>query len=163
MSRTKIKLFSVTSVNFGFILSVTNLIIQITGIFKTVMNPGIAKIVPAELVSAPYHATKTSCLVVQTLIATSRSVKQIQKIEDLENSNNGSFKSKPSSNLELLVNQFNNAIPENSNDPEKFLQPNIMTLRKCITLKYLTKINHYPYSIQLNVILMEILMTFNIS
>ena len=38
-----------------------------------------------------------------------------------------------------------------------------MTLRKCITLKYLTKINHYPYSIQLNVILMEILMTFNIS
>ena len=27
---------------------------------------------------------------------------------------------KPSSNLELLVNQFNNATTENSNDPEKF-------------------------------------------
>ena len=26
---------------------------------------------------------------------------------------------KPSSNLELLVNQFNNATPENSDDPEK--------------------------------------------
>ena len=26
---------------------------------------------------------------------------------------------KPSSNLELLVNQFSNATPENSNDPEK--------------------------------------------
>ena len=26
---------------------------------------------------------------------------------------------KPSSNLELLVNQFNNATPENGNDPEK--------------------------------------------
>ena len=26
---------------------------------------------------------------------------------------------KPFSNLELLVNQFNNATPENSNDPEK--------------------------------------------
>ena len=30
---------------------------------------------------------------------------------------------KPSSNLELLVNQFNNATPENSNDPEKISSP----------------------------------------
>ena len=37
---------------------------------------------------------------------------------DLENTNNGSLSLKPSSNLELLVNQFNNATPENSNDPE---------------------------------------------
>ena len=42
VSLTKVKLFSVTSVNFGVILNVTILIIQITGIFKTVMNPGIA-------------------------------------------------------------------------------------------------------------------------
>ena len=54
---------------------------------------------------------------------------------------------KPSSNLELLVNQFNNATPENGNDPEKLFHLNIMTLMKCITLKYLTKINHFPYSI----------------
>ena len=54
---------------------------------------------------------------------------------------------KPPSNLELLVNQFNNATPENSNDPEKIFHVNIMALRKCITLKYLTKLNHYPYSI----------------
>ena len=59
---------------------------------------------------------------------------------DLENDHNSSLSLKPSSNLELLVNQFNNATPENSNDPEK----DIVTLRKCITLKYLTKINHYP-------------------
>ena len=31
---------------------------------------------------------------------------------------NSPLLSKPSPNLELLVNQFNNATPENSNDPE---------------------------------------------
>ena len=38
---------------------------------------------------------------------------------DLEDDHNSSLSLKPSSNLELLVNQFNNATPENSNDPEK--------------------------------------------
>ena len=38
---------------------------------------------------------------------------------DLANDHNSSLSLKPSSNLELLVNQFNNATPENSNDPEK--------------------------------------------
>ena len=38
---------------------------------------------------------------------------------DLENDHNSSLSLKPSSNLELLVNQFNNAIPENSNNPKK--------------------------------------------
>ena len=38
---------------------------------------------------------------------------------DLENNHNSSLSLKPSSNLELLVNQFNNAGPENRNDPEK--------------------------------------------
>ena len=38
---------------------------------------------------------------------------------DLENDHNSSLSLKPSSNLELLVNQFYNATPENSNDPEK--------------------------------------------
>ena len=38
---------------------------------------------------------------------------------DLENDHNSSLSLKPSSNLELLVNQFNNATSENSNDPEK--------------------------------------------
>ena len=41
MSMTKIKLLSVTSVNFGFILNVATLITLIIGIFKAVMNPGI--------------------------------------------------------------------------------------------------------------------------
>ena len=39
--------------------------------------------------------------------------------KDLENDHASSLSLKPTSNLELLVNQFNNATPENSNDPEK--------------------------------------------
>ena len=38
---------------------------------------------------------------------------------DLEHDNDSSLSLKPFWNLELLVNQFNNATPENSNDPEK--------------------------------------------
>ena len=38
---------------------------------------------------------------------------------DLENYHNSSLFLKPSSNLDLLVNQFNNATLENNNDPEK--------------------------------------------
>ena len=43
----------------------------------------------------------------------------ITQWKDVENDHNISLSLKPSSNLELLVNQFNNATPENSNDPEK--------------------------------------------
>ena len=39
--------------------------------------------------------------------------------KDLENDRDSSLLLKPSSNLGLLVNQFNNATPENGNDPEK--------------------------------------------
>ena len=42
---------------------------------------------------------------------------------DLENDHNSSLSFKPSSNLEPLVNQFNNATPENSNKPEKVCSP----------------------------------------
>ena len=42
MFMAKVDLISVTSANFGFILNVLILIIWITGIFKTVINPGIA-------------------------------------------------------------------------------------------------------------------------
>ena len=66
--RGKDKLLSVTYVNFGFILNVTTLIIWITGIFKTMVNPGIALNVAAQFfLSTPYQATKTSWLIVLTL------------------------------------------------------------------------------------------------
>ena len=38
---------------------------------------------------------------------------------DQKNYHNSSLSLKPSTNLYVLVNQFSNAIPENSNDPEK--------------------------------------------
>ena len=38
---------------------------------------------------------------------------------DLENDHNSPLALKPSSNLERLVNQFNNATPESSNNSEK--------------------------------------------
>ena len=38
---------------------------------------------------------------------------------DLNNDHNSLLSLKPSSNLESLVNQFNNATPENTNDTEK--------------------------------------------
>ena len=49
--------------------------------------------------------------------ATLSQEKVTQRI-DLENDDNSSLSLKPS-NLELLVNQFNNATPENNNDPEE--------------------------------------------
>ena len=42
MSMTKIKLFNKTFMNIGFILNVKTLIIWITDIFKTTINPGTA-------------------------------------------------------------------------------------------------------------------------
>ena len=68
---------------------------------------------------------------------------------------------KPSPNLEISINQFNSATQKIVMSLKKFLHVNITTLRKHITLKYLTKVNHYPYSIRAyshN----KILMTFNI-
>ena len=43
---------------------------------------------------------------------------------DLENDHNSSLSLKASSNLEILVNQFNNSTPENSNDAEKVCRSN---------------------------------------
>ena len=40
-------------------------------------------------------------------------------MEELKNDHNSSLLLKPSSNVELLVNQFKNATLENNNDPEK--------------------------------------------
>ena len=80
MSKTKIKLFSVTSVNFSFISNVRALITQITGTSKTVMNPGLSQNAAAQFfLSIPYLAAKASWLVVLTLIVTSQSGR-IQKM-----------------------------------------------------------------------------------
>ena len=62
-------------------------------------------------------------------------------MERTKKSEISSLSLKPTPNLELLLNQFNNATPENNNDLEIFFPLNIMIMMKCIMLKYLTKIN----------------------
>ena len=62
--------------------------------------------------STPFQVIKTSKLVVLILTVTSYSRK-------IENDHDSSLSLKPSSSLKLLVNQFNNATPENCNDLEK--------------------------------------------
>ena len=83
-------------------------------------------------------------------------------LKELVSDHNSSLSLKPSLNLVLLVKQFNNATPENNKDREKRLHLNIMISMKCTTLKHIRKINHYPYSILINVLLIKIFMTFNI-
>ena len=70
----------------------------------------------------------------------------ITQWKDLENDRGSSLLLKPSSNLELLVNQFNNVPQKMVMTLKKLFLLNIMTLMKCITLKYLTKVNRFPYS-----------------
>ena len=53
------------------------------------------------------------------LICFTNTYSNITQWKDLEKDHDISSSLKPFSNLELLVNQFSNATPENSNDPEK--------------------------------------------
>ena len=84
------------------------------------------------------------------------------QLKELESDHNSSLLLKPSPNLELLVNQFNNATPENNNDPEKISSSKYYDIDEMHNLKIPQKINHYPYSILMHVLLIKILMTFNI-
>ena len=54
----------------------------------------------------------------KNFLACTNTDSNISQSRDLENYHDSSILLKPS-NLELLVNQFNNATPENGNDPEK--------------------------------------------
>ena len=48
---------------------------------------------------------------------------------------------KPTPNLQLLVHQFNNATPENKNDPENISSSKYYDIHEMHMLEYLTKIN----------------------
>ena len=81
------------------------------------MNPGIIQIVAAPLSSLSSN-------------------KNITQWRDLEHNPDSSLSLKSTSNLELLVNQFNNATPQIIvMTLKKILYSNIMTQRKCITLE----------------------------
>ena len=64
----------------------------------------------------PFNSLSSNKSVLACCINTDSNITQWK---DLENDHDSSLLLKPSSNLELFVNQFNNAIPENGNDPEK--------------------------------------------
>ena len=83
-------------------------------------------------------------------------------MESLENDHDSSLSLKPSSNLELLVNQFNNATTEHGNDHEQIASSKYYDIDE-IHNKTTSLINAYKYSIQTHVFLIKILMTFNIS
>ena len=103
------------------------------------MNPGIAQNVAVQFfLSIPYLATKTSWFV------GTNTDSNITQWKDLGNDHDSLLLLKPFSNLELLVNQFNNTTPENGNDPEKIASSKYYDTE---TLKYITKINCFPYSI----------------
>ena len=141
MSLMKVKLFSVISVDFGSILNVTLLIIQIKDIFKTVMNPDIA-----VQFSTPYHVIKTSCNKNFLACCTNINNKIIQ-YSDLESDHNGSFLLKPSPNLELLVNQFNNDTPENGKTSENIYSSKYYDITEMHNIKIPQKNKSLSFSI----------------
>ena len=76
------------------------------------MNPGIAQnLAPQFSLSIPYLASFLACC--------TNPDSNIKQWKDLEKDHDSYLSLKPSSNFELLVNQFNNATSENSNGPEK--------------------------------------------
>ena len=83
--------------------------------------------------------------------------------KDLENDHNSSLSLKPSSKLEVLVNQFNNATSENDNDPEKIASSKYYDIDEMHNIeiphknKSLSLFHLNPCSLN------KILMTFNIS
>ena len=64
----------------------------------------------------PFNSLSTSKNILACCTTTDSNITQLK---DLESDHDSSLLLKPSANLGLLVNQFNNATPENGNDPEK--------------------------------------------
>ena len=102
--------FYVICVKHGSTLNVTILIILIKNIYKVVTNHGIAFLAP----QCSFH------LVIWT-------IKNFYVNNNNDNNNESKTSNsylilKPPPDLALLFNQFNNAIPENNNDPENVIQ-----------------------------------------
>ena len=71
----------------------------------------------------------------------------IKQWKHLENDHNSSLSLKPFSNLELLVNQLNNATLENSTDPEQIFPSKYYDIEKM----YKTEIPHKNKSLSLSI------------
>ena len=81
------------------------------------------------------------------LVCCTNTDNNITQWKDLENDHNSSLPLKPSSKLELLVNQFNSATPENGNDPEKIASSKYYDIDEMHNIETPHKINQFPYSI----------------
>ena len=121
-----------TSVNVGFLLNVTNL----NRFLQTCDESWYYMECCSTTFSFNFLSSNKNFLATNT-------DGNIKQWKDLENDHNISLSLKPSLNLELLVTQFNNTTPENSNDAEKTSSSKYYDIEE---LKYLTKRNHYPYS-----------------
>ena len=82
--------------------------------------------------------------------------------KDLENNHNSSLLLKYSPNLELLVNQFNNATPENSNDPANFSLSKYYDFDEMHNIKIYLKNKSLSLFHIMHVLLIKILIAFNI-
>ena len=78
------------------------------------MNPGIVQNVAVQFFLSTTYQVKKNVLACLT-----RTDRNIIRWKDVEKDHNSALSLKLSANLELLVNQFKNATPENSNDPGK--------------------------------------------
>ena len=140
MFLTKIRLSFVTSVNYGFLLNVTIFLFRLQ-----VFSNGDEYWCFIECCSTIFLLNSLSSNKKFLACCTSTDG-DITQQKDLENDHNSSLSLKPSLNLELLVKELGSATPENSNNLEKIILLNTMVLKKCITLKYVTKIIHYAHS-----------------
>ena len=96
----------------------------------------------------------------KSLVCCTSTDNNIIQWKDLENDHASLLSLKQSSNLELLVNQFNNATPENSNDPEKISSSKYYDIKEMHNIEILTIINRFPYSTKTHFLLIKILIRF---
>ena len=147
---TKIKLFNVTSMNFGFTLNVTFNYLD----YRYLQNCHESWYC-IECCSTIFPLNSLSSNKSFLACCTGSDSNFIQS-KELENDDNSSLLLKSSPNLELLVNQFNDATPENNNVSEKASPSKYYDINEMHNIKNIRKINHYPYSILINVLLIKI-------
>ena len=83
--------------------------------------------------------------------------------KDLENGHASSLSLKPPSDVELLVNQFNSSTLENSNDPEKTSSSKYYDIEEMLNIE-MPHNNKLLTLFHINTcLIIEILMTFDIS
>ena len=87
----------------------------------------------------------------------------ITQWKDLENDHDSSLSLKPPSNLELLVNQFNNATPENGNDPAKIASSKYYDINEMQNNEMPHKNKPILLFHSTHVLLIKVLMTSDIS